>query len=284
MKTKSATRELNGVVFVDTETGLGRMQLVDDDYARLGLFDGVQNGWKLKPVALPAFPTGTKALTVFDEASGLTFKFGAKGAVSFSGKVAGDAKMVSVNGSAQLLPYAYGENVLLAKTLVYVAPKSGLSAGFIKEYDLVFMIGDDGKAEAVGAIIDGDWIEGWLNDAQIEWLEGVMYDLRAPIPAPALNRVLATGLDPASTPGCTITRFDVAAKTISGAIAISSGKGEIGRLGANLRVTLMGSETAGGRFEDVCQLSVTPEGQFVTDRPEGFSFFRVRIEILEVVK
>ena len=62
------------------------------------------------------------------------------------------------------------------------------------------------------------------------------------------------------------------------------GKGEIGRLGANLRVTLMGSETAGGRFEDVCQLSVTPEGQFVTDRPEGLSFFRVRIEILEVVK
>ncbi len=286
LKTKAVTRELNGIVFEDPVTGLGRMQLVDDDAADIGIFDGVQNGWKLKETNLPSFPTGAKALKLVatNANESITLKFGAKGVVSFSGKVAGNTKMVSVSGSSQLLPYMGGEEFMLAQVLVYVAPKSGLSSGFIKVYDLVFRIGEDGKAEAVGVILDGNQIEGLLNDAQTKWLEETLLDLRAPIPAPALNRVLATGLDPASTPGCTITRFDVAAKTISGAIAISSTKGEIGRIGANLRVTLLGSETAGGRFADVCQLSVTPEGQFVTDRPEGLSFFRVRIEILEVVK
>ena len=87
-----------------------------------------------------------------DEASGLALKFGAKGKVSFSDKVAGDAKTVSVSGSAQLLPYMRGENALFAKALVYVAPKSGLSDGFIKAYDLVFRIGEDGNAASVGFV------------------------------------------------------------------------------------------------------------------------------------
>ena len=160
VKTKAVTRELNGVVFEDPVTGLGRMQLVDDDTAELGIFDGVQNGWKLKDTDLPSFPTGSKALKLVasNANENVTLKFGAKGVVSFSGKVAGDTKMVSVNGSAQLLPYAYGENVLFAKTLVYVAPKSGLSSGFIKAYDLAFWIGEDGKVESVGTILRGGQI------------------------------------------------------------------------------------------------------------------------------
>ena len=152
VKTKAVTRELNGIVFEDPETGLGRMRLVDDDTADLGIFDGVQNGWNLKETDLPSFPTGKKSLVLEDAASGLTLKFGARGSVSFSGNVAGDAKLVAVSGTTQLLPCARGENVLFAKALVYVAPKSGLASGFVKTCDFVIQIGEDGNAASVGFV------------------------------------------------------------------------------------------------------------------------------------
>ena len=109
-------------------------------------------------------------------------------------------------------------------------------------------------------------------------------DLRAPIPPPALCRILATGLDPSSTPGTILAQFDISAKTISGKIAILSEKGEIGKIGENLRVTLMGSMTAGGNFEDIFLMSVNSEGSFSVERPKEYDFFKIRIEILEVVK
>ena len=155
VKTGAVTRELNGIVLEDPETGLGRMQLVDDDAADPGIFDGVQNGWKLKGTDLPAFPTGKAALTcdVTNETDSLTLKFGAKGSVTFSGKVTGDnGSLVSVSGSTCVLPLAWVSTMtpnLLAQVCVYVAPKKNLAGGLCEVFDVLLTVGEDGKFDGV---------------------------------------------------------------------------------------------------------------------------------------
>ena len=99
----------------------------------------VQNGWKLKPSPLPTFPSGRNALSLVTP-TGLTLKFGAKGAVKVAGKVNG----VSASSSVRVLPLSWegdGKAKLVAQVCVYV-PK----AGFCKTYEVVFAV-SDGKIE-----------------------------------------------------------------------------------------------------------------------------------------
>ena len=135
-------RALTIRVWCDAATGLGNAS-VDygtDENAPWAM--AVQNGWKLKPAVLPAFPTGNNALTLASD-DGLAFKFNAKGAVAVSGKIAGNT--VSASQTAQLLPTAIVASELdgapvtmYADFCVYVAPnKTKLPAGFCKIYPVV---------------------------------------------------------------------------------------------------------------------------------------------------
>lgn len=77
----------------------------------------VQNIWNRRDLDAPAYAKNAK-VTV----GGITYKYGTKGKVSWSGKVAGDnGKMLSVKGTSQLL----NESQLL----LYVPPKKNLLGG-----------------------------------------------------------------------------------------------------------------------------------------------------------
>jgi len=82
-----------------------------------GFADLVQNIWNRKDLVAPTYAKGTK-ITVDD----LTFKFAAKGVVTWSGKIEDDTgKLISVSGSSQLLN---GKTLLL-----YIPAKRNLLGG-----------------------------------------------------------------------------------------------------------------------------------------------------------
>ena len=134
----------------------------------------MQNGWKLKPAALPAFPTGKDALTnEVPRGVGLALKFGAKGDVTAKGVVPGDdLSAVSVSAKAQVLPVAWtdeGKTNLLAQTCVYVAPKKNLKTGFCKVYDLMLEAEESGtKVEAVEILSPQEYSEHTITGFHFE--------------------------------------------------------------------------------------------------------------------
>ena len=136
VKVNGAQRTMSVVIGEGRVDGLGCAEIggVEGCFA---LAAAVQNGWKLKPAPLPAFPTGRSALS-FDTQDGLVLKFGAKGVTKVSGKVDG----TNVSASAQVLPVAWigdGKEKLVAQVCAYVARKD-----FCKVYDVVFAV-EDGK-------------------------------------------------------------------------------------------------------------------------------------------
>ena len=153
MKVGGEVETLTLYIYENTETGFGAAEVLygEGDDAPIAL--AVQNGWKLKPVVLPAFPTGKAALTCEAPMGiGLTLKFGSKGTVTAKGVVPGDdLNPVSASAAAQVLPAAWtdvGRTNLISQTCVYVAPKKNLAEGFCKVYDLLL------KAEETGTEIE----------------------------------------------------------------------------------------------------------------------------------
>ena len=135
------------------DPGLGAAEILYGEEEDAPFATAVQNGWKLKPAALPAFPSGKDALTLKLNI-GLTLKFGAKGDVTAKGVVPGDdLSAVSASAKAQVLPVAWtdeGKTNLLAQTCVYVAPKKNLKSGFCEVYDLMLEAEESGtRIEAV---------------------------------------------------------------------------------------------------------------------------------------
>jgi len=95
------------------EDGTGRLLLETPD----GSADLVQNIWNRRDLVAPAYTKGTK-ITI----DGITFRFSAKGVVTWSGKIEDDAgKLISVSGTSQLLN---GMDLLL-----YVPAKRNLLGG-----------------------------------------------------------------------------------------------------------------------------------------------------------
>ena len=110
---------------------------------------GVQRAWDRKDLALPAFPTGKKALTLALD-SGITLKFGAKGKVTLAGKVTDDnGKSITVSGSTYVLPFAWQDAACLrTQVYVYVAPKKNLVDGVSEVHDVYLTTNADGEFAA----------------------------------------------------------------------------------------------------------------------------------------
>ena len=127
-------------VMENPETGLG--MIGGGDKAGNGCV-AVQRAWDRKDLALPAFPTGKKALTL-ELDSGIKLKFGAKGKVTLAGKVTGDnGKSVTVSGSTYVLPFAWQDAACLrTQVYVYVAAKKNLADGVSEVYDVYLTVDD----------------------------------------------------------------------------------------------------------------------------------------------
>ena len=57
-----------------------------------------------------------------------------------------------------------------------------------------------------------------------------------------------------------------------------------GKLGANATVTLLGAGSPGGPFAEVAAVEADADGAFALAVPEGCSFFKIRLDVGEVVK
>ena len=133
VKVDGAEKTLELRIFESMSTGLGAAEILYGEEEDAPFAEAVQNGWKLKPSALPAFPTGKAAIEVsVTNGVDLTLKFGAKGVVKAAGAVGG----AKVSVKSQVLPVELANEkdplAYRAQTCVY-APK----AGFCEVYDLM---------------------------------------------------------------------------------------------------------------------------------------------------
>ena len=144
MKVAGVATDLTLLVFENTSTGLGAAELRYGEEADAPFAAAVQNGWKLKPSALPELPTGKAALEVsVTNGVDLKLKFGAKGVVRAAGTVDG----AKVSSKTQMLPVAWRSTMtpnLLAQVPVYVAPTRN-ATGFCAVYDVLLTVGADGE-------------------------------------------------------------------------------------------------------------------------------------------
>ena len=114
--------------------------------------------------------------------------------------------------------------------------------------------------------------------------------LDAPIAADALNLSLAVGsvVSRDSNPYCNLTEFSVGENAIAGRVCVGvergDGKRDVGRIGRNVRITLLGMKELGGRCEVVETVSASDDGRFSVMKPSGLRFFRLKLNAEEVVK
>mgnify|MGYP002521820418 CR=1 FL=1 len=110
-----------------------------------------------------------------------------------------------------------------------------------------------------------------------------------PLSRRALNASLAVGVPLAegAVPSCRLAAFSVDGETVSGRVEVGAAVGceeRTGALGANARVTLLGARSPGGPFVEVAAVDVAADGTFSVAKPEGAAFFKVRVEVVDVVK
>ena len=148
MRVGKEVKEIVLSISLNESTGLGAAEIFYGEEADAPFAAAVQNGWKLKPSVLPAFPTGKAALELsVTNGVDLTLKFGAKGVVTVKGTVDGE----KVSAKAQVLPVAQSEGAFVAAVCVY-APK----AGFCKTYNVLLTVGADDKFDSVSASVAFD--------------------------------------------------------------------------------------------------------------------------------
>ena len=111
-----------------------------------------------------------------------------------------------------------------------------------------------------------------------------------PLSLSALNTSFALGVvvDPASSPYCRLTDFTVSATNLAGRIEVGKENHGIetkGVLGTNACVILLGAKNLADGFTELGRVSVDDGGAFrFALRDKGCHFFRVRIEIKNVVE
>jgi len=107
-----------------------------------------------------------------------------------------------------------------------------------------------------------------------------------PLSLSQVNRSLALGL-PAVTadsdPTLCIEAFDIGESEISGRVATSDGERK-GVPGGNARITVLGAATLGGAFVEVARPALSAQGEFSFAKPSGIAFFRVKLEVVDVVR
>ena len=108
----------------------------------------------------------------------------------------------------------------------------------------------------------------------------------AALPSPArLNASLAVGvlLTEDSSPYCQVTAFSVEDGVMRGKVEVGA-DGRAGALGANATVTVLGAASLAGPFAEVSAVTVAADGSFSLTIPPGAKFFKLRIDVKEVVK
>ena len=111
----------------------------------------------------------------------------------------------------------------------------------------------------------------------------------APLQSPVwINASLAVGimLDEGSSPYCRLSSFSVDGSTMRGVVEVgASGESEIaGSIGANAKVVLLGAESLPGPFVEVAEVKTDESGAFSIEIPDGCAFFKLRLDIEDVVK
>ncbi|MBR1587696.1 MAG: SUMF1/EgtB/PvdO family nonheme iron enzyme, partial [Kiritimatiellae bacterium] len=101
----------------------------------------------------------------------------------------------------------------------------------------------------------------------------------------ALNESLAVGVPIAegSSPYCRLTAFAIDGDVMRGTVEVGAGA-RAGALGANATVTLLGAAAPGGPFAELGAVAVEGDGAFSLAKPAGCAFFKLRLDIEEVVK
>ena len=111
----------------------------------------------------------------------------------------------------------------------------------------------------------------------------------APLQSPAwINTSLAVGvmLDEGSSPYCRLSSFSVDGSTMRGVVEVgASGASEVaGSIGANAKVVLLGADSLSGPFAEVAEVKTDKAGAFSIEVPDGCAFFKLRLDIEDVVK
>ena len=113
----------------------------------------------------------------------------------------------------------------------------------------------------------------------------------ASLPSPArLNASLAVGvmLDGQSSPYCRLAAFAVEGEWITGTVEVGATRlsrpDEVGALGANATVALLGAASPAGPFTELGAVATDAVGAFAFPKPEGAQFFKLRLDIEEVLK
>jgi len=106
-----------------------------------------------------------------------------------------------------------------------------------------------------------------------------------PLSLASVNRSLALGL-PAVTedsdPTLRIDSFTVDEGTVSGRVVTSAGDAK-GVPGANAVVTVLGAEELQGPYVEIDGAKCDAEGRFSVVTPAGVRFFKVRLEVVNVI-
>ena len=108
----------------------------------------------------------------------------------------------------------------------------------------------------------------------------------SPLPSPKmLNESLALGVlvVEGSSPYCRVAEFSVDGERIKGRIEVGAGE-NVGSLGANATVTVLGAASPAGPFEELGAVEVAEDGSFSLAVAEGAQFFKLRIDVKEVVR
>ncbi len=108
----------------------------------------------------------------------------------------------------------------------------------------------------------------------------------ASLPSPkTLNESLALGVPvvEGASPYCRVAEFSVDGERIKGRIEVGAGE-NVGSLGANATVTVLGAASPAGPFEELGAVEVAEDGSFSLAVVEGAQFFKLRIDVKEVVR
>ena len=116
-----------------------------------------------------------------------------------------------------------------------------------------------------------------------------MRSMAAPLAVASLNTSVAVGVAVSedSSPYCKLASFSVSENNIFGTVEVGVVKGSLeakGALGVNAKVTLLGAKSLTDPFTEIVVVDVAPDGSFLIDKPSEAMFFKLRLDIAEIVK
>ena len=101
----------------------------------------------------------------------------------------------------------------------------------------------------------------------------------------SLNKSLAFGasVSDAVEPYCRVASFSAADGFVRGSVEVGAGSVK-GAAGSNATVILFGAKSLGGGFSKIASIVCGDDGSFVSAVPEGYSFFKIGVDVKDVVK